>query len=199
MPAGRLPAALTLRRPLIVLSTLMLALGLAACGHKEAHPNFADSNNDGFYVDAGPVTYQLQISRELNQYSEEDSQYVKGLPAGTSPNLGPTQLWFGVFLWAKNQTSEPQTTSDHFRISDTLGNNYYPVKLDPELNPFAWTSQTLQPLATEPAVSSIASEGPTQGGLLLFKLNTSVYSNRPLTLWILSPEGKRLGGISLNL
>ena len=30
-------------------------------------------------------------------------------------------------------------------------------------------------------------------------MNSTVYSNRPLTLWILSPEGKKLGGISLNL
>ena len=34
------------------------------------------------YVDAGPITYQLQISRQLNQYATEDSQYLAGLPAG---------------------------------------------------------------------------------------------------------------------
>jgi hypothetical protein len=199
MTAGRLPAALIARRSWIVLSALVLALGLAACGHKQPHPHFADDNNDGVYVDAGAVTYQLQISRELNQYSVEDSQYVKGLPAGMSPSLGPTQLWFGVFLWAKNQTQEPQITTDKFRISDTLGNNYYPIRLDTALNPFAWTAMKLAPLDTEPGPGTIASDGPTQGGLLLFKLNTSVYSNRPLTLWILGPDDKRLGGISLNL
>ena len=32
--------------------------------------------NNGVYVDAGPVTYQLQISRELNQYAVEDRQYL---------------------------------------------------------------------------------------------------------------------------
>jgi hypothetical protein len=30
---------------------------VSACGHKQAHPNFADANNNGGYVDAGPVTY----------------------------------------------------------------------------------------------------------------------------------------------
>ena len=45
----------------------------------------------------------------------------------------------------------------------------------------------------------MASDGPTQGGLLLFKLSTAVYSNRPLTLVILGHGDQRLGGISLNL
>ena len=100
------------RRLAILVGTLALALGLTACGigHKEAHPRVADANNNGGYVDAGPITYQLQISRVLNPYATEDSQYVKGLPAGTA---GPTatQEWYGVFLWAKNQTSQPQTTT----------------------------------------------------------------------------------------
>jgi hypothetical protein len=187
------------RRYLTILCALLLAVGLAACGHKEAHPHFADANNDGGYVDAGPVTYQLQISRELNQYSPEDSLYVRGLPPGVSTTLGPDQLWFGVFLWAKNQTDLQQTTSDRFKISDTLGETFYPVKLNPEINDFAWTSQTLYPGQTQPGPASVASDGPTQGGLLLFKLNNTIYSNRPLTLWILGDQGQRLAGISLNL
>ena len=40
----------------------------------------------------------------------------------------------------------------------------------------------LEPSGVEPAPSTTASLGPTQGGLVLFKLPTSVYSNRPLTL-----------------
>ena len=177
---------------------LLLALGLAACGHKQAHPTVADANNNGGYVDAGAITYQLQISRELNPYATEDSQYVKGLPAGT---VAPTadQLWYGVFLWAKNQTGKPQTTSDSFVIIDTQGNRYYPIKIDPDINEFAWTAQTLNPLSTEPGPGTVAAAGPTQGGLLLFKLNTAVYSNRPLTFYILGPNGRRQASISLNL
>ncbi len=188
---------MTARRPWTLLCALLLALGLAACGHKQAHPTVADANNDGAYVDAGPVTYQMQISRELNQYSTEDSAYVKGVPAGTT--LGPTQLWYGVFLWAKNQTDRPQTTSDNFEVVDTEGNTYYPIKLDTAVNPFAWTAMTLKPGQTQPGPNTVASDGPTQGGLLLFKVSNSVYSNRPLTLYILGPEGRRLASISLNL
>jgi hypothetical protein len=195
----RLRAAVTLRRSLIALCGLLLVVGLAACGHQSEHQSFADANNDGDYISAGYITYQLQISRELNQYGTEDSAYLKGLPANVPPTLGPNQLWYGVFLWAKNQSGHPATTSDNFEVVDTEGNVYRPVKLDTEVNPFAWTSQTLSNLETEPGPNTVASDGPTQGGLLLFKMSSSVYSNRPLTLFILGPDHRKLGGISLNL
>jgi hypothetical protein len=199
MGVVRLPAAVTLRRSLIALCGLLLVVGLAACGHASPHQNFADANNDGDYISAGYITYQLQISRELNQYGTEDAAYLKGLPAGVSPNLGPDQLWYGVFLYAKNQSGHAATTTDTFEIVDTQGNVYHPVKLDPNVNPFAWTSMKLANLDTEPGPNTVASLGPTQGGLLLFKVYNTVYSNRPLTLYILGPGNRRLGGISLNL
>lgn len=151
------------------------------------------------YEWAGPITYQLQISRELNQYSTEDRQYVTGLPKGMSITLGPAQLWYGVFLWAKNQTKGTFTTSDNFRIVDTENNQYYPVPVDSALNPYAWTAQRLGPGDTYPTPNTTASFGPTQGGLLLFKLPMTVYDNRPLTLQILSPGGRVWGSISLDL
>lgn len=186
------------RRLWIVACALTLGLGLGACGDKVAHPHVADANNDGDYVDAGPLTYQLQISRVLNQYSTEDSQYVKGLPAGTTAPTA-SQQWYGVFLWAKNQTSKPHTTTDNFVMVDTEGNKYYPVKLNPDLNPYAWTSETLAAQQTEPIPDSTAFYGPTQGQLLLFKIGTSAYANRPLTLQILGSSNQKLATISLDL
>lgn len=175
---------------------LGLSLGLAACG-KSGHPS--SSENNGVYITAGPITYQLQISRLLNQYSTEDRQYVAGLPLGSSRRLAPTQLWYGVFLWAKNQTDQTHPTSGSFDIVDTQGNKYYPVQVNRALNQYAWRSQSLNPGATEPALDTAASWGPTQGGLLLFKLPSSVYDSRPLMLQILSPAGQVWGTISLDL
>jgi len=185
-----------LRRTSAVLCAIGLALGLAACG-KSQHPPSIE--NDGVYESAGPITYQLQISRELNQYSTEDRQYVTGLPAGTNPSIGPDHIWYGVFLWAKNQTDHPHPTSDNFRIVDTENNRYFPIDVDTALNAYAWTSQTLAPGAIEPTPNTTASFGPTQGGLLLFKLPITVYDNRPLTLQILGPGGAVWGSISLDL
>ncbi len=168
---------------------------MAACG-KQNNPSSAENN--GVYEQAGNVTYQLQISRQLNQYSTEDSAYVKGVPAGQG-SLSPSQLWYGVFLWAKNQTNSPQRTTNNFDIVDTEGNHYYPVTLNAGLNPFAWTAQTLPPGGTEPGPNTVASDGPTQGALVLFKLNESVYSNRPLKLEIRSPGGRVQATVSLDL
>jgi hypothetical protein len=183
------------RRPLILICGLLLASGLAACGQTGDPPS---AENNGVYVQAGPITYQLEISRLLNQYSTEDSQYVKGVPA-SQRSIGPSQLWYGVFLWAKNQTNRPAATTDNFDIVDTVGDHYYPVPLNTSVNPFAWSSQSLAPGAIQPGPNTIAASGPTQGELLLFKLSESVFSDRPLTLEIRSPAGKVWATVSLDL
>jgi hypothetical protein len=183
------------RRLSILAAISVLALGLAACG-KENVP--ASLENDGVYVEAGPVTYQLQVSRALNPYDTEDSQYLKGLPSG-STSLSASQLWYGVFVWAKNQTKQSQGSAANFDILDTEGNHYYPLPINPALNGYAYTSQVLAPGAIEPAPDTQASFGPTQGGLLLFKLPDSIYSNRPLTLEIRGPSGRVWATISLDL
>jgi hypothetical protein len=183
------------RRLCILACALGLALGIAACGQTSDPPSLL---NNGVYVIAGPITYQLQVSRELNPYATEDRQYLAGLPAGAD-SLTATQLWYGVFLWAKNQTDRPQPTSNNFVIVDSSGGRYYPIHLDATVNGFAWTQQVLAPGAVEPAPNTIASDGPTQGGLLLFKLPTSVYANRPLTLNIYPSGGGKAAQISLDL
>jgi hypothetical protein len=184
------------RRQAVIASAAALALGLAACGKTNA-PSSAE--NDGVYVNAGPVTYQLQISRELNQYSTEDSQYVHGLPAGTSTTPPSGKLWYGVFLWAKNQTDHTHPTASRFDIIDTQGNVYYPEALNPSINPYTWTSRYLAPGAIQPGPDTTASFGPTQGGLLLFELPSTVYDNRPLMLRIYPPAGGPYASISLDL
>ena len=183
------------RRLLTLAAAAALAAGLAACG-KSNHPDTAE--NDGVYINAGPITYQLQVSRELNQYAVEDKQYLTGLPPGAI-SLPSNQLWYMVSLWAKNQTSRPVETSDSFDIVDTQGNHYYPVHVNPSVNQYAWTAQSLGPGAVEPGPDTTASFGPTQGALLLFRLNTTVYDNRPLTLEIRGPTGKVWGTIALDL
>jgi len=182
------------RRLWIIACAVGLAVGLTACG-QESQPTSV--LNNGVYVNAGPITYQMQVSRELNPFTVEDSQYLAGLPAGTT-RATANELWYGVFLWAKNQTNHAQRTADTFTIVDSNGDRFHPIKLDSAVNGYAWTSQILSPTGVEPAPNTTASFGPTQGGLLLFKLPTSVYSNRPLTLQIFAPGGGK-GEISLDL
>jgi hypothetical protein len=183
------------RRLWTLVCALGLALGVAACGQTGQPSSLL---NDGVYVDAGPITYQLQVSRELNQYAVEDRQYLAGVPAGKA-TLTPDELWYGVFLWAKNQTDTPRPTAEQFDIVDSSGDVFHPIALDTQVNEYAWTQQVLAPAAVEPAPNTTASFGPTGGGLLLFKLPTSVYANRPLTLQIYPYGGGKVGQISLDL
>ncbi|MDQ6807171.1 MAG: hypothetical protein M3065_19945 [Actinomycetota bacterium] len=173
------------RVPILCSSLVILALGLAGCGNSPKLRHDADAENFGVYVNAGPITYQLQISRELNGFSTEDAQYLAGLPKGTTPPSA-TQEWYGVFMWAWNQNKHYQTTAtpSNFDIIDTQGNMYHPEPINPLLNPYQWTSQRLAPKQTEPQPDTTAYFGPTQGQLLLFKINTTAYANRPLTLQI---------------
>ncbi|MGN6170645.1 MAG: hypothetical protein ACTHQQ_21135 [Solirubrobacteraceae bacterium] len=185
------------RRALTAVCVIATASLLSACGEHTMH--HADANNNGAFINAGPLTYQLQISRELNPYGPQDSGYITGLPRGES-RLTANQLWFGVFLWAKNETDRTFATTNSFDIVDTQGNVYRPLRLDAARNPYAWTSQTLAPGAVQPNFNTTAGVGPTGGELLLFKLNDSIYDNRPLSLQIRAPSGKRVWGtISLDL
>jgi hypothetical protein len=196
------------RRLSLLACALVVALAVAACGSssvKQATTQPAPLSghevgneiNDGSYIQAGPITYQLQISRELNPYSVQDKPYVQGLPAGFAQPTA-NQLWYGVFLWAKNQHHRVYSTANNFKIVDTQGITYYPIKLDPALNPFAWQPALLRYESTYPTPNSIQENGESQGGLLLFKLNASAYSNRPLTFYILNHRGRKLGSISLD-
>jgi hypothetical protein len=181
-------------RRLLTAACLLSASVLAtACGAH--HDNVANANNNGTYVLAGPMIYQLQVSRELNRYALEDSGYLAGLPKSQAA-LNPQQLWYGVFIWAQNPTKQPEQTTALFDIVDTQGNVYHPIFYN---NPYVWTSQTLKAGAIEPNPNTTAGFGPTAGGLLLFKVNTDVYSNRPLTLEIRGNTGKVWGTISLDL
>jgi hypothetical protein len=188
------------RRFRILVGALAMAAALSACGAHGGRSTVGDANNTGVYVRGGHVTYQVQISRELNPYATEDRAYLAGLPAGTA-GPGADQLWFVVFMWAKNFTTKARETvpASDFDIVDTQGNTYYPVALDPSINQLAWTQMRLGPQATEPQIDSLASEDAAQGSELLFKLDDSIYNNRPLTLEIHVPGQAEPSTISLDL
>jgi hypothetical protein len=199
-------ADLLKKRPLrlpLLLAVGVLAIGLSGCGvdRRQATPHDVSATElaDGAepYFWTGNVTYQVQVSRQLNPFDSYDVEYLAGVKGAQS--ISPQQLWFGIFLWAKNQTNHPVVTAYKFRIIDSAGDIYYPTPLDPNLNPYAWTPQTLSPDEIEPVADSAASDSSPGGGLILFKLNQSVYSNRPLTLLIFAHGSLKPSAVSLDL
>ena len=186
------------RTALMLLAALLAALTLAACGGEKDPTTNGDS--EGSYIQAGPLVYQVQVSRELNPFNVEDAQYLEGLPAGT-PKPAADQEWFAVWLRVQNPTDQVHPRAHDFRIVDTLGTVYEPIPLSPA-NPSAYepgnvaTSQG-QPVYPNP--ESVAGGSPTNGAMLLFKLNTTAYANRPLELQIVPPDGGKPSSVTLDL
>jgi len=168
----------------------------AGCGGKEDTVTKAET--EGVVLDAGNLTYQVQLSRFLNPGDPEDKQYLQGLPAGTNPALPGDETWFGVWMRVKNYSGAPQTPTNTFTISDTEGKKYQPVPLDLKTNPFAYAPLALQQSQVLPPPNTAAASGPIQGSLILFRLKTDSLQNRPLRFEI-GQGGVPTGEIDLDL
>jgi hypothetical protein len=86
-----------------------------------------------------------------------------------------------------NNTSASHLTASTVTISDTQGNTYAPVLPD-QTNQFAYRGATLAANGRLPVPDSIAAAGPTQGALLLYKIQINSLDNRPLTVRIVDPN-----------
>lgn len=187
------------RISLAAVAALLAALALAACGGAGKNPT-TNGDSEGAYVQAGPLVYQVEMSRELNPSNVEDRGYLAGLPSSAAqPAAG--EEWFGVWLRVQNPTDRVHPRASRFQIVDTLGNAYAPIPL-PASNPSAYAAGNVatkngQPVYPNP--DSVAGSGPINGSMLLFKLSSSVYANRPLELQITPPDGGAPSTVTLDL
>lgn len=171
------------------LAALLLLAAFAGCGKEKTT---IVAHMEGVYVDAGPLTYQIQISRQLNPRDTEDRHYFLGVDPS---KISPEEVWFGVFMRVQNTSKKTQHAAEEFEITDTLEEVYKPVPLA-KSNPFAYVAREVGPGQLLPATGSPAANGPVgQGALLLFKLKLTSFANRPLEMRIksrLPPEEARI-------
>jgi hypothetical protein len=171
------------RRIVLAVGAGACALALSACGSSGV-ANYADNLGPG-YVKVGNLYYQVQISRELNPFSDEDSSYLQGLTK-SQLSLPTGDIWFAVFLQAYNTTSHPQKPASDYYVTDTLGARFTPLP-NPDPNAFSYRPATIAPKGQLPTITSLAYTGWTQGEVLLFKFPYTTYSSRPLILHIVNP------------
>lgn len=168
---------------------LLAAVALGACGDshtKVTTGTYAgESGQNAPYLDVGPLVYEVQLSRELNPYDVEDSAYLEGL-SPEQRKLAPGQEWFAVFVQVYNNQSQPQTASTDMKIYDTQGNTYLPT-VPAGHSSFAYSGGTVAGKERLPVLNTVASNGATQGSMLLFKIQTVSLDNRPLKLQIVDP------------
>jgi hypothetical protein len=154
---------------------------LTGCGD---NPREHNAGREGLPEKVGKLEYNVYITRELNLRDVEDSGYYKG------PEAPPGFALYGVFLVACNPATSANTpsipASSDFTVIDTQGNRFRPLAL-PADNDFAYHAQPVTHRACIPKLGSLASNTPTNGSLLIFKLPLTTLENRPLDLQIVSP------------
>jgi hypothetical protein len=171
-----------------LLCVFALAGGLlAGCG---SNPRENNASREGLPERVGGIDYNVYITRELNLRDVEDSGYYKG------PEAPPGFALYGVFLTACNPTEDAKSpnvpAASDFTVIDTQGNRYKPLPIEPG-NIFAYSAVPLKHKACIPKKGSLASSGPTNGALLVFKLPIRTLENRPLDLEIVSPPATNTG------
>jgi hypothetical protein len=178
-----------LSHALVVALALAAALALGACG--ESHTRVTtgtyagESGKNAPYLNVGPLVYQVQISRELNPANVEDAAYLEGLTPAQR-KLNPGEEWFAVFIQVYNQTSTPHLAAPSMTISDTQNNVYSPIFPD-QSNNFAYRGGVIPADSKVPVPGSVASNGSTQGAMLLYKIQVVSLDNRPLKINIVDP------------
>ncbi len=188
----RLPRRMSSRLRKLPLAGLVLlaALALGACGDSHSRVTTGtyagESGANAPYLNVGPLTYQVQLSRQLNPFDVEDAAYLQGLTPAER-KLEPGQEWFGVFIQVYNDSSQARLLASRVTIADTQNNLYVPVFPD-QTNQFAYRGGLIPGNSRIPALSSVAADGPTQGALLLYKIAVVSLDNRPLELRIVSPN-----------
>ena len=167
----------------------LLLLVLSGCGE---NPRENNASREGLPERVGGIDYNVYITRELNLRDVEDLGYYSG------PEAPPGFALYGVFLTACNPAEAANSPlvppATDFTVIDTQGNRFKPVSM-PRSNIFAYTTQArpLKHQACIPKAGSLASSGPTNGSLLIFKLPLATLENRPLDLEIVSPPNPESG------
>jgi hypothetical protein len=173
-----------MRRLAPLLCLLAVAVPLAGCGNKEDVIKAGET--ESAYLDVGPLRYQIQVSRQLNPRDTEDRAYLTGV-ARDQAQLKPGESWFGVFVRIENPTDKTAPAATDFELVDTAETKYRPVQIA-RTNPFAYLGGPVSAKSTLPPLQSAAQQNESvNGSLVLFKVKTASFDNRPLELKILGP------------
>lgn len=135
---------------------------------------------EGLATEAGGISYNVFITRQLNVEDAEDRDYFGGEPAP------PGAALYGVFLQACNEGREPKMAASSFKIVDIQGNEFKPAD-QPPTSVVAYKPRELAPGTCIPDETSVAASAPSAGAMLLFELPLPILENRPLELEILPP------------
>jgi len=179
----------------MLLGAIAGAVALAGCGSGE-HARYSDNLGPG-YVELDHLNYQIQISRQLNPYSDEDGPYLAGFTRAQR-SLPSTAEWFGISLQVYNWSHRAATPTDNFYITDTLGDRFTPLH-NPAPNPFTYVPSSIPAGGQLPNISSNAFASWTQGEFIVFQVPYADLPDRPFTLHVVGSGGQGQSLIELDV
>jgi hypothetical protein len=181
-PKTRLGAVVAL------VAALVVGLALAGCN---TDPEATLKVDEGEGMQLGDLLYNVQISRFLNPNDAEDKAYLVGQPPPKR-----NQLYLGVFMQVQNTSGTPQQVPTGFRVTDTVGTEFKPV---PSKSLFALDlGGNVPPNGQLPEPETTAANGPIQGAMVLFLVDSAANEDRPLVLDIPSSTGT-VGHVELDI
>ena len=166
---------------------LIGALLVGACGNE----GDGLSAVEGEPLELGELSYNVQITRLLNQAAIDDSEYLRGMPRAPKGTA-----YLAVFIRVDNEGTEPTRIPATFPIKTTRDQVFEPIETN---NPFALPLGAEVPAGGQfPTVDSAAFSGPIKGSMLLYLVDEAATENRPLELDIPGPGGET-GVIELDI
>jgi hypothetical protein len=180
----------TARLSIVVVAAAAIALGSAFSGCDTA-PENANQVTEGQGIKLGDLLYNVQITRILNPSDQEDEAYLVGQKPPS-----PDQYYLGVFMRVDNEGDASGEVATDFKIVDTVGDTFDPI---PSKSLFALKlGATIHPGDELPEGETTAANGPIEGAMVLFRIDSSAVQNRPLTLEIPSSDGST-GEVELDI
>ena len=180
----------TTRLGAVVALATAFAVGILLSGC-DSNPENATHVGEGEAIKLGDLLYNVQITRYLNPKDPEDKAYLAGQPA-----LPSDQYYLGVFMQIQNESDVTQQVPTDFRVVDTVGTTFKPV---PSTSLFALKlGGKVNQNGVLPEPETSAANGPIEGSMVLFRIDSAAIEDRPLTLDIPSSTGA-VGHVELDI
>jgi hypothetical protein len=180
----------TTRLGAVLAAVVALAAGVVLSGC-DTSPENVDQVSEGQGIKIDDLLFNVQITRELNPFDTEDKAYL----VGQKP-LGSDQYYLGVFMRVQNEGDASVDVPTDMSVVDTVGKAFKPL---PSNSLFALKlGDTLHAGDELPEGESVAANGPIQGSMVLFRIDSSAIQDRPLTLHITTSTGST-GEVELDI
>ena len=182
--------ASTTRLGAVLAAVIAIAAGVVLSGCDTA-PENANQVTEGQGIKLDDLLFNVQITRELNPFDTEDKAYL----VGQKP-LGPDQYYLGVFMRVDNEGDASAQVPTDMSVVDTVGDAFKPLSSN---SLFALKlGDTIHAGDQLPEAESTAANGPIQGSMVLFRIDSSAIQDRPLTLHITTSTGST-GEVELDI